>query len=669
MDVEAFKDELRPFINAQKDEIRALIAQYPEKNSFVINFKELEKFDYNLAQKAKIYPEDFLAAAGDIVSEMGLKSLLGKPIVPKIRIVGVDDDLLIQDLGAQHLNRLVGFKGLITRRGEIQNRVQLLTLVCDKCGETIKINLSQVESLPKKCPICRKGNLIKRYRESEFKDVQLIEVQELLERVDAGAPAAKIVGMLDGDLINKFVPGDIIEISGIIRLNYDSQYRKKKEYFPRYVEVLGMERIKRDFESIEVTKEEEKLFKEMAKDPEIERKLAESIFPDIYGYPEVKRALLLHLLGGTKGKRTASGTPLRANIHVLLIGDPGIAKTRMIQQVLTLAPKSIFVSGKTVSGVGLTASVEKDELSGQGWTLKAGALVLASGGIVGIDEFDKIDEEDRAALHEVMESGTVSIAKAGIVATLKADTTVLAAANPKYGRFQFNKPIPEQFNIPPSLLSRFDLIFPLMDILNEEKDKELAEHIIGLHTGQKGIQTVYYDRDTLRKYIAYAKKHIHPKITREAAQHIRDYYVRLRKEGENAGTVPITPRYLEGIIRLAEANAKARLSNFVEVRDAQAGINLLGYMMESILRDPETGKLDIDLLATGTTKSKRDKLATLDDLLRRLSKENEEVEINRLKEEAEKLGIGPREVEDYLLQLEKNGEIIRPRPGFIQLIF
>jgi len=669
MDVEAFKEELRPFVQAQKREIKSLVAGYPEKDSFVISFRELQKYDLELAKKAAQFPEDFLAAVGDIVAELGLKSLSGEPIKPKIRIVDVSSELLIQDIGAQHLNKLVGFKGLITRRGEIQNKVELLTLVCDKCGETIKINVTNIDHLPKKCPICKKGNLIRRYRESEFKDVQLIEIQELLERVDPGAPAAKIIGMLDGDLINRFVPGDIVEVTGIIRLNYDAQYKKKKQFFPRYVEILGMKRVRRDFESIEVTPEEVKRFQEMAQDIEIERKLAESIFPDIYGYPEVKRALLLQLLGGTKNKKTPSGTPLRANIHVLLIGDPGIAKTRMIQQVLSLAPKSIFVSGKTVSGVGLTASVEKDELSGQGWTLKAGALVLASGGIVGIDEFDKIDEEDRAALHEVMESGTVSIAKAGIVATLKADTTVLAAANPKYGRFQFNKPIPEQFNIPPSLLSRFDLIFPLMDVLNEERDRELAEHIIGLHSGEGPKKEVYYDRETLKKYIAYARKHIHPKMTKEAASHIRDYYVKLRKEGEQAGTVPITPRYLEGIIRLAEANAKARLSEYVEIRDAQSAIYLMGYMMDSIMKDPETGKLDVDLLATGTTKSKRDKYSLLDDLLRKLGKDGQEVEIAKFKEEAERYGITSREVDEYLLQLEKNGEIIRPRPGFIQLIF
>jgi replicative DNA helicase Mcm (EC 3.6.1.-) len=267
----------------------------------------------------------------------------------------------------------------------------------------------------------------------------------------------------------------------------------------------------KEFIEIEVTPEEEQKIKELAKDPHIFEKIAKSIAPSIYGYDEIKKALALQLFGGTPDKKLVDGGPIRSDIHILLIGDPGSAKTRLLQAVTSIVPKGIYVSGKSTSSAGLTAAAERDEFAEGGWTLKAGALVLGSGGEVSIDEFDKISDEDKSALLEALESQTISIAKAGIVAKFNAKASVLAAANPKYGRFDKNQYPAEQFDIPPALLSRFDLIFPIMDVLDEEQDKKIARHILVQHqaAGAQLAQIEEYEQveappiepELLRKYM------------------------------------------------------------------------------------------------------------------------------------------------------------------------
>ena len=264
-------------------------------------------------------------------------------------------------------------------------------------------------------------------------------------------------------------------------------------------------------------------------------------------------------------KTLPEGGRIRSDIHILLIGDPGSAKTRMLQYMSDLAPKSVYVSGKSVTGAGLTASAERDDL-GEGWTLKAGALVLASGGLGCIDEFSHIEKAEQSALLEVMESQSVSVAKAGIVAKFKARTSILAAANPKFGRFDPNQLPAEQFDIPPTLLSRFDLIFPIRDIMDEEKDKSLAQYVLTTHRDAALKQTPQQEEynvlstEFLRKYIAYSRKMVKPVLSQEASEKIKDYYLQLRKLGQAQGAVAITPRQIEGLIRLSEASAKARLT-------------------------------------------------------------------------------------------------------------
>ncbi len=360
--------------------------------------------------------------------------------------------------------------------------------------------------------------------------------------------------------------------------------------------------------------------------------------------------------------------------HNFIANGMMVHNTRILQYVTDLAPKSIYVSGKSVSGVGLTAAAERDELSEGGWTLKAGALVLASGGMVAIDEFDKIEDTERAAMHEVMESQTVSVAKAGIVAKFKAKTSILAAANPKFGRFDTNKLPGEQFDIPNTLLSRFDLIFPIKDIMDEEKDRRLAEFILRSHEAAAlKINLLQKDEtiiphDLMRKYIAYARKYVRPKLSKEATERIKDYYVEMRRMGASQGTVPITPRYIEGMIRLSEASAKARLSEVVELSDAELAVKLNDFVLRQIALDKETGKIDVDIVATGQPKSKVEKVNVILGLVRDMQKEYDLVEIGKVIEQAENYNMDPVTARRLIEDLIAKGELFKPKPGFIKLV-
>ncbi|MCX8205747.1 MAG: AAA family ATPase, partial [Candidatus Micrarchaeota archaeon] len=454
----------------------------------------------------------------------------------------------------------------------------------------------------------------------------------------------------------------------IVGTDADARYQKGGQMpLGIYVEVAGR-KMQKDFEQIEISEEDEKAIKELARDPQIIRRIAHSIASGIYGHEKIKEALCLQLFGGTRDKVLPGGAPIRNDIHLLLIGDPGAAKSRILQYVTEVAPKSVYVSGKSVTGVGLTASAEKDELGDGGWVLKAGALVLASGGIAAIDEFDKIDDNERAALHEAMETQTVSVAKAGIVAKFRTKTAIIAAANPKYGRFDPTQYPAEQFDIPPTILSRFDLIFPIFDVLDEERDRELARHILNAHASvaEKKEDEKVIPRDMLRKYIAYARKNISPTLTAAAMDRIQEYYVQMRKLGKSQGAVPVTARQIEGLIRMSEAAAKARLSQSVEVEDAERAIKLFDYSLHQIAMDATTGKLDIDIIATGQPKAKTEKFVLIMNIIKSLAAKYDMIDVNEIKSAAREFNLDDNETARIIEALRDKGEIYIPKNGFVK---
>ncbi len=664
------------FTNIYKEKINDILASYPTIRSVNVDFGDLDKFDTVVADQLLSQPEVVIDAAEEAIRNLNLTLPPGVgEFKPHVRFYnGPNSETMIESLSSKKLNELVSFKGIVTKRTDVMHKVKKANYVCQACGESYDIVVTRNFKPPKMCASCKKLALIPNEEKSEFTDIQKAEVQDLLEKVSGGAPASKMEIWFEDDLVNQVTPGENMQITGVMRIKPTQNMRQKNELvFNRYVEAIHVESLKRDFEEITLTKEDIANIRDAARSEEITQRIFASIAPAVYGYKEVKKAIALQLFGGTRGKVMRGDAKVRDDIHLLLIGDPGIAKTRFLNSTTALAPKSMYVSGKSVSGVGLTASAEKDELGDGGWTLKAGALVLASGGIGAIDEFDKIDEEDRASLHEVMESQTVSIAKAGIVAKFKSKTAIIAAANPKHGRFNQSKNLADQFDIPPSLLSRFDLLFPILDVLDEEKDLNLAEHILSSHIeAAKGVivkeDESVMDKDFLRKYIAYARRHIHPILGEAAKEKIKEFYLDLRRRGKSSGSVPITPRYLEGLVRLAEAHAKMRLSEDVELTDAEIAVDLLDYVLKKVLTDKETGRFDVDIITTGKARSQVEKIETLLDIIKEKTREQEAVSKREVLDEAEANGMDAAAAKRILSELQRKGEIYEKEPGWIALV-
>lgn len=694
VDLTPIISEYEEFFSAiYKRQINELASRYPTDRSLEVDYGDLSRFNPELADAMLKAPDTYIKAAEGAIAGMNIE-IPGSTFAPHVRFFNLPGiDQMIQNLTSSQIDQLIAVKGVVTKRAEVRHRVKVAVFVCSLCNARFEVELDAKNPvMPVTCSSCKRQTLSMVQEESQFIDLQRAEVQELLERLKGGAPTARLEIVMEDDLVNSIVPGDNIEISGVMRITMPPKIKGKNQSavqaYTRYIEVNHIKVIKRDFEDVTYTEDEEKQFVDLSKNINLYRILVKSLAPDIYGHEEIKEALLLQLFGGTRNKVTKSGSIIRNDMHILLIGDPGAAKTRFLQNVVDIAPKSNFVSGKSVTGAGLTAAAEKDELGDGGWTLKAGALVLASGGIVGVDEFDKISETEVAAMHEVMESQTVSIAKAGIVAKFKAKTAILAAANPKLGRFNDRQLPGEQFDIAPTILSRFDLIFPVFDRMDEEKDSHLAEHILKMH--RKASESVsstnipksrakaqekdeeapdpeIIDREFIRKYIAYARQKVYPVLTEDAAAKIKDFYVRLRSQSKG-GAVPITARQIEGLIRLAEASAKARLAPSVEIEDAERAIKLVNYVLTTVYTDKSTGQIDIDTVTTGIPKSARDRYQTIMGIIRELQSQYDTVEIAKVIEQASQYNVSKYDVERMIDDLINKGELYKKEKGHVKLV-
>jgi len=354
-------------------------------------------------------------------------------------------------------------------------------------------------------------------------------------------------------------------------------------------------------------------------------------------------------------------------MHILLIGDPGAGKSQLLKRANVVAPKARYVSGKGASGAGLTAAVVKDEFLG-GWSLEAGALVLASDGICCIDELDKMTPEDRSAMHEALEQQTISISKANIQATLTCRTTVLAAANPKFGRFDPYQPIVTQIDLPPPLISRFDLIFPVRDVPNEETDDKLAMHILQLHQNPHQEEPEV-STDLLRKYISYAKQ-FNPVLTDGAIDEIKRYYVdiRNRNNGEDGHkSVPITARQLEALVRMSEAFARLKLTETVSRKEAKEAVELLHTCLLQVGVDPETGRIDTDIINTGISTSQRGKIMYVKEVITQLTEKfKDAIPMEEIIKACAEQDIDQETTETTIQKLKRAGDIFEPKPGKIQ---
>ncbi len=358
---------------------------------------------------------------------------------------------------------------------------------------------------------------------------------------------------------------------------------------------------------------------------------------------------------------------IRGEPNILLVGDPGTAKSQMLQYVSRIAPRGLYTSGKGTTAAGLTAAVLRDSETGD-FSLEAGALVLADRGIACIDEFDKMNPDDRVAIHEAMEQQTVSIAKAGIISTLNARTAILAAANPSLGRYNEYQTPTENINLPVTILSRFDLLFIITDKPEKEADKRMADHIIKLHKDRVVPVEAPIQVDLLRKFVSWSKITVFPKLSTEAGDKLEEFYLEMRATGEAENApVPITPRQLEALVRLAEARARMALREEVSAADAEAVVRLMKESLRQVGLDRETGLIDIDRIVS-KPKSLRDKLTVLLDVIKELEKEFEgdPVPIDRVLESAEERHLDKSFAQKAIEQLKREGSIYEPKPGYVK---
>ncbi|MFC1698289.1 ATP-binding protein, partial [Nanoarchaeota archaeon] len=521
-------EQIQLFVEFLKENYHAELLDKISKGDFfiILDFSLLSKFSPELAELLLDQPEEIIKAAEIGVQEFDLPD---KAKDFRVRFKNLPDaqKLLIKYMRAKHLNKFYFTEGIVRQKSDVRPQVTNARFECPNCGNIINVlQLEKKFKEPSRCSCGRKGKF--RLLSKELIDVQGIVLEESSEDLEGGEQPKRINVLLKQDLVSPISdrqtnPGSKIRVIGMMKeVPLPARDGGQLTKYDLIIDANQVEAMQEDFLDLIINPEEEEIILELAKDPKIFSRLIQSVAPSIYGYERIKEALLLQLVGGTK-KQRQDGVKSRGDIHILLIGDPGCGKSQLLKRTAIVAPKARFVSGKGASGAGLTAAVVKDEFL-SGWSLEAGALVLANKGLCCIDELDKMSTEDRSAMHEALEGQTITISKANIQATLRAETTVLAAANPKLGRFDPYEILAKQIDLPPALINRFDLIFGIKDLPDKVKDNLLASHILDLHQNpDKNVEEI--NTNILRKYLAWAKTRINPKLTDGAITELKDYYI------------------------------------------------------------------------------------------------------------------------------------------------
>ena len=579
------------FSTSYKDDVFEILEKYPDERSLNVDYNALEIFDPDLADLLIDKPEEVIQAAQTAIKNI---DPLVKDADIHIRFENLTNIIPLKTLLSKYIGTFVAADGIVRKTDEIRPRIETGVFECRGCMRLHEVEQTSSNTIiePSLCSECGGRSFRLLQEESKYIDTQTARMQEPLENLSGGTEPKQMLMVLEDDLVDELNPGDKVRITGTLKTFREERSGKFKNY--------------------------------------------KSTAPSIRGYREVKEAIALQLFGGA-AKQLEDETKLRGDIHILIVGDPGIGKSQILKYVSRLAPRSIYTSGKGTTGAGLTAAAVRDELGG--WSLEAGALVLGDQGNVCVDELDKMRSEDRSALHEALEQQTVSIAKAGIMATLNSRCSVLAA------------------------------IFVVEDKPTREGDAKLADHILKIH--QSNTVDYEIEPELLRKYIAYARKNVNPHLTDEAMEVLRNFYVDTRNSNpEEQAAVPITARQLEAIIRLSEASAKIKLKETVDKEDAQKAVALQMACLKEVGVDPETGEMDIEVMEGRTPKSDRDKIQRVTEEIALLEEEyagNAPLNV-LISNMNEKYGISEDKVESIVRNLRQKGVIYEPNTGYFRRV-
>lgn len=652
---------------------------YRDDVSLTISFDKVQEFNDSLATDLVRSPKKVLdAAQSAVTSHPAYEGLSTDPLFIQVSDVPV---LEIRKVTHNHLGNLVCVRGIVKQVTDPKPRFVETVFECQRCGTKSRVRQTQNSiQKPHECHGCeRQGPFNLLTSPSTYVYHQRIRIQESPEGLRGGKDPRELTVYVEGDLVDSVTPGDEAAVTGV--LDHADLFEVNDDNDPLvnlYIDANNITASSNQVKIEQISDEDEEKIKEIASMDNTLEKLSQSIAPSVYGNELEKTAIVLQMLSGVR--KPLDDKTVRGDIHVFLVGDPGTGKSQLLQFVNDVMPRSAFTTGENSSQVGLTAAAVRSDLGDGTWSVEGGALVLSDEGIACIDELDKLNE-DIDALHTALEQQQVTITKAGLNTTMNARCGLLAAANPKYGRWEKHEPILEQVDIPHALLSRFDLIFLLEDVPDEEFDSELADTVLRVNkVGEKRQRNGSFENsesdydppvsgDLLPKYIMYARESVTPVLDDKSFNRLKSFYVSLRNN-QSSDAVPVTARKLEALVRLAEASARARLSETISVEDVEKAIDLVRASLEQVGIDPETGELDADAIESGVPQTQRDRIRGIKDIIDELQDDSDDALVSKdeLTDRAnEELGIDAEKVEHEIGKLKQNGEIYQPETGHLRL--
>lgn len=649
-----------------REDILKLAGEYPDRKTLVIDFTRIEKYDIEVGERLLEYPDTVLEKLSKALQEYDIPvpEPLSKARV-SIHNLPKNERISIHKIGSEQVNKLIAIEGRINKVGERKVKLLVGAFKCLHCESVTFVQQPEDGKFlePYQCEndSCERKRAFRlSYSDSTTTNEQKLEIQELYESLKPGQPLRDLKAVVRGNDIPIPALGSQAIITGIVRVSR----KEGSNLFDTYIEVLHIEAIEPEI-NLTISEAEKREFRELANSGNIFEKLISSTAPAVLGYSEIKLALLCAVVSGPN--TIIGGSTFRGYLHIAIVGEPGTAKTLLAMYFRAVIPRAQYSAGRGSTVAGLTVAVNKEE---GGYTAQAGALVLADKGLMIIDELDKLESEDIQALNTALESSFVKTDKATIHRQDNAREPIIALLNPKGIRFDDHEDISKQIKIPADTLSRFDLIFKIQDIPNPEKDRAIAEHIdklwqraTGKHEQARADIPIDIDIETMRKYLAYAKT-FEPVIPAGVGESIIQYYLSLRNSGD--GTIQATARDLNALYRLTKAIAKLRLSNECTIEDVNSAIKI-HKTSQGFIRDPITGKLDIDILY-GMGKGQRDRIKAIREIIRDLQNSNgEKAFLDDIVTIAKNKNITEEQTADVLKHLKEQGDIIEVKEGFYRV--